>query len=44
MVEITRKSEAAEVQLQRIVGTYLRAKKVVEEYRENDGSNGPSCG
>lgn len=44
MVEITGKSEAAEIQMQGIVGTYLRAKKVVEEHRENDGSNGPSCG
>lgn len=38
------KSQAAEIQLQGIVGTYLSAKEVVEEYRENGGSNGPSCG
>lgn len=41
MVEITGKSEAAEIQLQGIVGTYLRAKEVVEEYREN-GRMGPA--
>lgn len=42
MVEITGKSEAAEIQLQGIVGTYLRAKEVVEEYRENGGRMGPA--
>lgn len=44
MVEITGKSEAAEIQLQGTLGTCLWAKEVIEEYRKNGRSNGPSCG
>lgn len=43
-MEITGKSEAAEIQLQGMVGTCLGAKKVTEEYKEKGRSNGPSSG